>query len=265
MREFMYGINSVWISGILLLSMALLIEVGHRFGIRAQPSANDAFKTHVSAISASLLGILALLLGFTFSLSLQRFESRSEAVVSEANSIGTAYLRSQLLPLSVRKNAQDMLRQYLDIRIKTSTIPYNRQSDLTVLLVQAGYTQNMLWNYARQAAEEDPNPVTSGLFIQSVNDLIDSFGLRNTELSRHVPESVLILLYATFLMAGAIIGYGSGLAGSRTSFVTYVLVCLIVVLVFIIIDLDRPHRGLIEVSQQSFFDLRASINEGVAQ
>jgi uncharacterized YccA/Bax inhibitor family protein len=123
--------------------------------------------------------------------------------------------------------------------------------------------QSDLWSYARQAASEDPNPVTVGLFVQSVNDLIDNFGRRNAELDRHVPEAVLLLSYGTFLMVGAVIGYSAGVSGHRASFVTYVMVLLVVVLVFIIIDLDRPRRGLIEVSQESLIDLRSAISEDV--
>jgi uncharacterized membrane protein (Fun14 family) len=74
-----------------------------------------------------------------------------------------------------------------------------------------------------------------------------------------VPELVLLLLYATFLMAGAIVGYASGVAGHRPSFASYIMVALIVVLVFMILDLDRPRRGLIQVSQKSLVDLQASI------
>ena len=260
MKEFMYNINSVLIAGVLFVSMVLAIEMGYRLGLRTRVSANDAFKTHVNTIGASLLGILALLLGFTLSLSLQRFDNRSQAVVEEANAIGTAYLRSQLLPASVRNDVQKLLREYLDLRIQAGAITLADQAERVVVLADANRTQTALWDYARQAAEEEPNPVTVGLFIQSLNELIDNFGRRDAALNRHVPEAVLLLLYGTFLMAGAIVGYGSGIAGYRTSFATYIMVALIVVLVFIIIDLDRPRRGLIQVSQKSLIDLQAVIN-----
>ena len=260
MKEFMYNINSVLIAGVLLVSMVLAIEMGYRLGLRTQVAANDAFKTHVNTIGASLLGILALLLGFTFSLSLQRFDNRSQAVVEEANAIGTTYLRSQLLPASVRSDVQKLLREYLELRIQASAITLVDQAEREMLLAKANHAQTALWAYARQAAEEEPNPVTSGLFIQSLNELIDNFGKRDAALNRHVPEVVLLLLYVTFLMAGAIVGYGSGVAGYRTSFATYIMVALIVVLVFIIIDLERPRRGLIEVSQKSLIDLQTVIN-----
>ncbi|NJN53188.1 MAG: hypothetical protein HC809_16965, partial [Gammaproteobacteria bacterium] len=84
---------------------------------------------------------------------------------------------------------------------------------------------------------------TTGLYIQTLNELIDALSSRDAQLDRHVPEIVLILLYATFLMAALILGYTSGVAGHRASFVSYILVTLIVLLVFIIVDLDRRGAG----------------------
>jgi hypothetical protein len=256
----MYQLSSVLIAGILFASMTLAIEGGYRVGLRTRGSADDSSKAHINTIQAALLGVLALLLGFTFSLSLQRFDSRSEAVVDEANAIGTAYLRAQLLPESLRGDVRKTLRAYLNLRVESSAVALDHPSAREALLAKSNRLQNVLWDYARQAAAEDPNPVTSGLFIQALNDMIDAFGRRDAALDRHVPEVVLLLLYGTFLMTGTIVGYASGMAGHRASFVTYVMVALIVLLVFIIIDLDRPRRGLIEVSHKSVFDLKAAMD-----
>jgi hypothetical protein len=119
---------------------------------------------------------------------------------------------------------------------------------------------NHLWEYAQQAAREEPSPITTGLFIQSLNEMIDAFGSREAALNRHVPEVVLFLLYGTLLITACVLGFTAGLAGHRASFVTYLMVALIVIIVFIIIDLDRPRRGLIEVSQKSMLDLQATID-----
>ncbi|MDX1488850.1 MAG: hypothetical protein R3268_11655, partial [Acidiferrobacterales bacterium] len=91
-----------------------------------------------------------------------------------------------------------------------------------------------------------------------VNDAIDAFGERNAALDRHVPELVLFLLFGTFVLTASLVGYSSGIARHRATFPTYILMILITFLVFIIIDLDRPRRGLIEVSQQSLLELGAA-------
>ncbi len=260
MNEILYTQSSILIIGILFTSSVLAIEAGYRFGRRAHATANPATSAHVAAIQAALLGVLALLLGFTFSLALQRYDSRSEAVVDEANAIGTAYLRAQLLPPSVRGDVQMLLRVYLEGRVQESLIPLSKRTERQVLLAQAGQEQAALWGYALQAAGEDANPVTSGLFIQSLNDLFDSFGRRNAALDRHVPEIVMLLLYGAFLMTWSIVGYAAGIAGHRPSAIAYVMLVLLLVVIFIIVDLDRPRRGLIEIDHASLTALQLSIN-----
>lgn len=259
MREFMYDLNSGLIAAVLFVSMALIIEIGFRLGRSVQKLSDEPSKAHVTAIQGSLIGILALLLGFTFSLALQRFDNRSEAVVDEANAIGTAYLRAHLLPDSVRENSVKTLHTYLNLRIRTGDLnlakPYQRKAMLT----QASDLQNQLWALALNAAQEQPNPVTTGLYIQALNDMIDAYGKRDAALNRHVPEIVLALLYITFLMAGVIVGYTAGMSGHRASFATYIMVGLIVLLVFLIIDLDRPRRGLIQVDHKSLVDLESNL------
>lgn len=255
MSEFLYGINSAAIAFALFLTMAIAIETGYRIGRRRQRSVDEAFKTHVNSIAAALLGLLALLLGFTLSLSLTRFDTRSAAVVTEANAIGTTWLRAQLLPAPVRGEVQKLLRVYADQRIAASRTNLAERDAREVLTAEANRTQAALWARALQAAELAPNPVSTGLFVQSLNEMIDAMGSREAALDRHVPELVLLLLYATFLMTGAIVGYSAGVAGHRASFVTYFMVALIVVLVFVILDLDRPRRGLIQVSQNSLVEL----------
>lgn len=255
----MYNQSSIFIVTVLLITLILAMEVGYRLGLKAQSRTEAEDKSHVNAIQASLLGILALMLGFTFSLALQRYDSRSLAVVDEANAIGTAYLRSQLLPPSVRDDVQRVLRQYLDVRIQGSVVPLSDQAKRQALMMQVDQSQRDLWRYAVQAVEEDDRPTTTGLFIQSLNELIDSYGRRNAALNRHIPEVVLFLLYGTFVMTWGIVGYASGITGHRPSFVAYIMLFLVVLLILIIIDLDRPRRGMIQVSQTSLTELQAAI------
>ncbi|SFU13120.1 hypothetical protein [Pseudomonas marincola] len=255
----MYELNSGLIAGILFVSMALVIELGYRRGRKIQSMSDEPCKAHVNAIQGSLIGILALLLGFTFSLALQRFDNRSEAVVDEANAIGTAYLRAHLLPEPARTDSINKLQSYLSLRIRTGNLDLAKPYQRRAMLTQAADLQSQLWSYALKAAQEQPNPVTTGLYIQALNEMIDSYGTRDAALNRHVPEIVLGLLYITFLMAGVIVGYTAGMSGHRASFATYIMVGLIVLLVFLIIDLDRPRRGLIQVDHKSLVDLESSL------
>jgi hypothetical protein len=259
MGEFLYDVSSGLIATLLFISMAVAMEWGYRMGGRRRSGFNEVAREHINGIQASILGILALLLGFTFSLALQRFDSRSEGVVDEANAIGTAYLRVQLLPVALRKDIQMRMRDYVDLRVQEGALTLAVHAEREALRVKTAGLQATLWADARLAIEVDPNIYAPALFVEAVNQLIDSFGKRSAALDRHVPEVVLLLLYATFLMAGGIVGFSSGIAGHRPSMVSYLLVVLIVVLVFIILDLDRPRRGLIQVSQASMVELQTTI------
>ncbi|HNP36703.1 MAG TPA: hypothetical protein PKK10_12700 [Woeseiaceae bacterium] len=262
MKEVMYDINSPLIVGILSVLLLLAIEVGFRLGLRINHDVNDSIKSQINTIQASLLGVLALLLGFTFSLALQRYDSRSVAVIDEANSIGTTYLRTELLPEPIRIKTKELLFRYIELRASAGLESLDQVAVRNDLLRQSQALHNLLWQQAMLAAAQDPGPVSSGLFIQSLNEMIDAFSTRQAALDRHVPEVVLFLLLGTLVLTGSLVGYASGVAGQRASFATYVLVLLIVLLVFIIIDLDRPRRGLIEIPQDSILELQKQLSTG---
>jgi len=254
----MYNQSSVLIVSGLFIFMLLAMEIGFRSGRRQQASATEA-TTQANAVLASMLGLLALLLAFTFSAALQRYDDRSQTVVAEANAIGTAYLRAQLLPGGMQDEVQALLRQYLDVRIQEGRVDSTEPELHESLLHQAKLMEAQLWNHAVRAAELDGSVVTSGFFIQSLNELIDTSGTRNAALNRHVPEIVLFLMFATIVLTTATLGYASGLAGHRVTLAAFVLVMLIALVVYLIINLDRPRRGPIQVSHESMLSLQQTI------
>jgi uncharacterized membrane protein (Fun14 family) len=263
MAESLYAIPSALIALALLGLMAVCIEFGHRLG-RSRASVSTAeSRGHINGIQSAIIGLLALLLGFTFSLALQRFDSRSEAVVDEANAIGTAFLRTDLLPPAQRDEARVVIGRYLDARVQEATLPLPDREARAKVNALATRTQANIWNIAVRASQLDANSRAPLLFVEAVNQMIDSFGKRSAALSRHVPELVLLLLLVTFLLAGSIVGFAAGVANHRPSLVAYVLVGLMVVLVFIVLDLDRPRRGVIQVSHASLLELQSTLNGGM--
>lgn len=255
----MYDVSSIVIAVTLFISMIIVMEAGYRLGLWHRKKDGGKINENTSAIQGSMLGILALMLGFTFSLALSRFDDRSEAVVYEANAIGTAWLRVDLLPASAQPAIREQMRQYVTWRVDAGHLDLTRVDERHDILQQTDRVLDQLWALASEAAAQDPNPVKTGLFVQALNDMIDAYGSRDAALARHVPEMVLLLLYGTFLMTGSVMGFTTGQQGQRTSFVTYIMTGLIVILVFIIIDLDRPRRGLIEINQHSMESLQARI------
>lgn len=259
MANFIYDMDGLVIALVLLGLMLLAVEGGVRIGRGSTGRLGTHQLEQIGTIQTSLLGMLALLLGFTFSMALGRFDTRSDAVVDEANAIGTTWLRTSLLGGEAREEARALLRAYATVRIEAGALPMDQREQRQRLLARAEALQAQLWDNAARHATANPNPVSAGLYVQALNETIDAYGRRIAGLERHVPESVLLLLYGAFLGTGAIIGYASGVAGHRPARATYVMIVLIVMLMFMVMDMDRPQRGLIRVDQDSLLALRALV------
>jgi uncharacterized membrane protein YhdT len=118
-----------------------------------------------------------------------------------------------------------------------------------------------IWSYTPALGEKDPRAVTTGLFLLSLNEMIDLHAKRLTAMENHVPESALMLLYLLSAVAVMIVGYASGVAGLRNWFVTMMLPILIAVVINVIVDIERPRRGLIKVGQDRLIELRQTLAE----
>lgn len=260
----LYSVPSAVLSLLLLALLLAGIELGHRLGRTHVSRCTESSKEHINNIQSAILGLLALLLAFTFSLALQRFDNRSEAVIDEANAIGTAFLRADLLPSPFRQEARLAVSSYLDVRVREAEIQLSLRDARWAENQLAANAQATIWNVGIRATQADGASRSTLLFVQATNELIDSFGRRSAALERHVPELVTSLLLATFLLAGAIMGYAAGVANHRPSLAAYVLVGLMVVLVFIVLDLDRPRRGVIRVNHTSLVELQTALHKELA-
>ncbi len=258
-QELLYGFNSFAITAVLFVAIILFNEFGFRLGRYVQKHTDDEVKELTGSVQGSILGLLALLLGFTFSMSMQRYDDRNQALIEEANAIGTTLLRVQLLPEQQQPRMGELMRQYVDLRITLGGIDLTKQAEREGYNQRIKALQGQLWELAVQATSEDPRPVTSGAFVAALNQMIDSQGQRHALLQMHVPEVVLLLLFVVFIASVGILGYSSGLSGRRIVVPTVLVSLLIALIVFIIIDLDRPKRGLIQVDQSMLQELRNAI------
>ena len=252
----MYSLNSILIAALLFGFIVSAHELGLRLGNYRQAHTDTDIKSQTSAIQGGVIGLLALILGFTFSMSIQRYDERSGAEVNEANAIGTAELRTALLPAPFDAQAQAAIDDYIDLRLRSSQVDLTHRDERRALNQETGSLQQRVWDIGVAAADANPNPVKTGYFLQSVNEMIDAYGSRIDALQRHVPPAIFYLLFVFFIATGGLIGYSSGLGQRRSRAPALVLNLLICLLVFIIIDLDRPRRGVIQVRQDSMEALR---------
>jgi hypothetical protein len=234
----------------------LALEGGYRIGKWRHKQTSVEKEPPVGAMVGSILGLLAFMLAFTFSMAASRFDARRLAVLDEANAIGTTYLRARLLPEPHRTEVSKFLKEYVDVRIQGV-----KDGKFAEAIVQSEALQESIWNEATKAAEsKNSNPVMTGLFIQSLNEVIDMHARRVQVGTRsRIPISIWVVLFSFALLGMAAVGYQAGLSATRRSPVMLGMVIAFAGVFFLIADLDRGHEGFLNVSQQALIDLQRTM------
>jgi hypothetical protein len=235
------------------------IEVAFRLGRRCT-SKDDALAAHVSNLQNALLGLLALLLGFTFAMSISRFDTRKALVMEEANAIGTTYLRAQFLPSPQDHHVSKLLKDYVDARIDYYQVGISPEQ-LRDRNVRAYNIESKLWEHAISASKSGINPIPIGQFVTSLNNMIDINEKRQVALENHVPTPVVLLLFIVATTSMGFIGYEYGLKGKRRHISTAIFALLIAVVLTFIMDIDRPRRGFVQISEESLLRLQEVIKK----
>lgn len=243
-----------WLAVLLFLGlMVTACETGYGLGLRSR--AAEKTKAMVPTVAASILGLLGLLLGFTMSMSVSRYDSRRRFVLEEANALMSAYERAQVLPAPENTELQQLLRQYVDNRLLVS------ENALDSRILQQGKDedsrlQRELWSRAAALAQRNPESVPAGLLLESLDN---AFSLENSRwigFVAHLPEGVIYVNALMGLVAVLMVGYEFGITGHRHTLSETLLIISVMMVLILIVDLDHPHRGLIRVSQQPLVDLQ---------
>lgn len=247
-----YPLLAVFLVGLGVVLIAT--ECGRRLGIRAGHRGDNGITT----LEAAIVGLLTLMIGFTFAMALARFDGRRDAVMNEANAIGTTALRARMLPEPYNKQVITLLREYVEVRLDL-TLKAIGGTDLPKAISRSNVLQEELWRQAMMLAATNDNVVPTGLFVQALNDMIDNQGIRLAAVRNHVPGTVVLALFCVAAVAGGFSGYARGLDGRRNLIPTYVVSLLVCGVILLILDLDRPSVGFLEASQQPMIDVAESL------
>ena len=251
-------LDAIPLWALFLASSALLwfsMEGGYRVGKWRRSKISDEKEQPVGAMVASILGLVALVLGFTFSLAASRFEARRTAVLEESNAIGTTFLRAQLLPEPQRIEVERLLREYVAARIEGT-----EEGRTEYALARSEALHQLLWAQADAAAENDSRSVMTAVFIQSLNDVIDLHAKRvMVGLRSRIPLVIWVGLFGLAMLGMAAVGYQAALCATRRSPAMVALVLAFAVVLHLIADLDRGQEGLLRITQQSMLDLQKSL------
>ena len=254
---------SLWGIALALGLMFLLSsEIGylahHRFG--GGGSRNEA--SDETQVLATALLLLALLLGFTFSMALARHDTRRAEVIKEANDIGTAWLRSGLVETPAGKALQDKLGVYAATRVANADAHDDADDDRradAIMRAKGAVLRREIWALTAAATLPDRSTAQSAALVAAVNAVIDTATTREAAIDARVPSEVIILLIVYAGVSSFLIGYVLGAYRSRHRLATGVLFVLLAMTIVLIIDLDRPQNGSIRVSQAAMLDLVADI------
>jgi hypothetical protein len=247
---------SEWLLSVMFIAAFLAAgEAGFRLGHKTDARSTANTRSEILAVEGGILALLGLLLGFTMSMAVTRFEARKQAVLDEANAVGTSYRRAQLLPAPESADIRSLLRQYVDVRVQYGNAGEDPDRIKTTREL-AAHLQDEIWTRAITYAQEDPNPVRTGLLLQSLNQVIDLEASRWMAFQNHVPRTVVLVNCVLALLAALFVGYTFGLGGRRQIFATCALTLAITAALVVIIDLDSPRHGLIWVGQQPMIDLQ---------
>jgi hypothetical protein len=236
----------VWL---IALCLAATLLVAKWFGawVRSLHRGEEAAKVEASALDyllSAAVGLMALLIAFTFSFASERFANRRELGIDEANAIGTAYLRYQVLADPARTRLSGLMVRYLDAR-KAFNSAGEDEARVAAADLETDALQRQIWNELAGSIRAAPGPTSTPL-LQATNQMFDLASSRRAALDFRVPGAVLwaLIIYAT--IASAVMGYA--MPRARPLIVVSTIVVLLVTLaISLIVDIDRPREGVVVI------------------
>jgi hypothetical protein len=252
-------LGSIGFAAGLFVGMVLLLELGRKIGRRHQGKDEESARAGLGAVEGAVFALMGLLIAFTFSGAANRFDSRRQLIVEEANAIGTAWLRLDLLPSSAQPELRDLFRRYLDARLAV----FGRLPDVEVArseLVKAGTLQREIWTRGVAASQQSRDPLAAQVIV-ALNQMFDMAESRTLSARMHPPSIVFIMLGVLALMSSLLAGFAMA-GGKSRSWIHMVGFSLIMATtVYVILDLEFPRIGLIRIdaTDRVLYELRDSM------
>lgn len=240
---------------LLLVSFCALLAAAH-IGLafrKRHHGLTDEDTQDFTFIVGATLTLLGLIIGFTFSMAVSRYDQRMNFEEQEANAIGTEYLRVDALLPADAANIRSLLKQYLNERIQ-----YYASRDAGAIAANNAATmrlQNQLWTTAIAPAKAQPSPLTA-LVVAGMNDVLNAQGYAQAAWWNRIPAAAWILLVTISVFCNLLIGYGVRL---KSELLFLILPIVLSISFFLIADIDSPRRGVIHVRAQNLETLADSL------
>jgi hypothetical protein len=214
---------------------------------------DEDLRSDFNVVQGATLTLLGLIIGFSFSMAISRYDQRKTYEEGEANAIETEYVRADLLPYADGARARELLRQYTDLRI--SFYETRDPERLRKIAQQQAVVQGKLWQAVARPATAQPSPLTS-LAVAGMNDVLNSQGYTQAAWWDRIPESAWALMFLIAIFANALLGYG---VKRLRPGLLIVLPLVVSISFFLIADIDSPRHGVIQVKPQNLLSLRDTL------
>lgn len=240
-----YDAPHIWVFfGVCVVLFLIATEVGFRMGVWQAQRSDVPETSHTGILTGAILGLVSFLLAFTFGIAASNFSERRGTVLDEANAIGTAYLRADLLPEAEAAQMRSLLRQYTEVRVAV-TEPGVTVEGYFLVIRQSESIHYDLWSLVARVAKADPLP-THSLVVVAVNEVIDMHAKRVAAGVRHtIPPTIWIALYLVSSLALGATGYRIGANVGKRSELLPAMVIAFACVVSLISDLDNPRHGFL--------------------
>lgn len=232
--------------------LLLMTELGFSIGLQLQrrdPSLKGQPITNT--VVGSMLALLAFLIAFAIGIVIEQHNGRRTMVVTEANAVGTAYLRAGFLDEPNLTQSRELLREYVEIRLAAATDP----AQLEFAQTRSEEIHGELWSIVEENVRQGNESDIMALYTEAVNQVIDVHTMRLAAVNLRLPRLVGILVYAAMLLSFLLVGVANSADGERDLASLLIFVLAFVAVFLIIVDLDRPQQGLINVSQDALADV----------
>jgi len=228
-------------------------EIGFRIGTWLQRREPDSGKAPVAGtVVGGMLGLMAFLLAFSIGIVINQHNGRKAMVVTEANAVGTAYLRAGFLDEPDLNSTRDLLREYVEVRLAAAADP---EALLESSIIRSEEIHGELWSIVEEQVRQGQESDVMALFVESINEVIDVHSLRLAAVDLRLPRLLGVVTYAATLLSFLLVGVANSADGKRDPLAILLFALAYVAVLIILVDLDRPQQGLITVSQTALSDL----------
>ena len=246
-------VNSpIFVLVITLIAQSIAAFAGDLFR-RSRGSLNESERKDFDTVQAAALTLLALIIGFSFSMAVTRYDQRKNYEEAEANAIGTEYVRADLLPAKDAEDARQLLKQYLDQRVLFYLTRDERQ--INQINSDTAKLQAALWSIVARPANTQPTPIIA-LAVAGMNDVLNSQGYTQAAWWNRIPVAAWAMMVLIAVFCNFLVGYGERKRGAPLLFVLPVIISIPLLL---IADIDSPRGGIIRVLPQNLISASQSM------